>query len=159
MHIFFVQRFFSLLVLLVFNELTAMLTTSNKWVQKIKGQYLNGSTFQTIWYMNGSIFSKARYMIGVGFEILPGSNTRTTITPTLPPPPSPGACPYTLYNQSDIQPSKHDLLHRLILIRRLGLCQCTRYNPSVIQLNSPLIRIRRLDLCLCTLYIIYASSM
>ena len=37
---------------------------------KIKGQYMNRSTFRTIKYMNGSIFSKARYMNWVGFEIL-----------------------------------------------------------------------------------------
>ena len=29
---------------------------------KIKGQYMNRSTFRTIKYMNGSIFSRARYM-------------------------------------------------------------------------------------------------
>ena len=37
---------------------------------KVKGQYVNGSTFWTMKYMNGSIFSKARYMNGVDFEIL-----------------------------------------------------------------------------------------
>ena len=46
------------------------LTTSNKWVQIIKGQYMNRSTFWMIKYMNGSVFSKARYTNGVGFEIL-----------------------------------------------------------------------------------------
>ena len=55
----------------IFNELTDIcLTTSNKWVQKIKEQYMNRSTFWMIKYMNGSGFSKARYMNGVGFEIL-----------------------------------------------------------------------------------------
>ena len=44
--------------------------TSKKWVQKVKGQYMNRSTFWMIKYMNGSVFSKARYMNGVGFEIL-----------------------------------------------------------------------------------------
>ena len=38
--------------------------------KKIKGQYMNRSTFWMIKYMNGSVFSKARYMNGVGFEIL-----------------------------------------------------------------------------------------
>ena len=61
--------------------------TSKKWVQKVKGQYMNMSTFWMIKYMNGSVFSKARYMNGVGFEIL----ARTPI-PKLPvtprPPPS-----------------------------------------------------------------------
>ena len=42
--------------------------TSKKWVQKIKGQYMNRSTFWMIKYMN--VFSKARYMNRVGFEIL-----------------------------------------------------------------------------------------
>ena len=63
------------------------ITTSNKWVQKIKGQYMNRSTFWMIKYMNGSVFSKARYMNGVGFEIL----ARPTV-PKLPlsyPPPPP----------------------------------------------------------------------
>ena len=47
---------------------------------KIKGQYMNRSTFRMIKYMNGSVFSKARYMNGVGFEIL----ARTPV-PQLPP--------------------------------------------------------------------------
>ena len=37
---------------------------------KIKGQYMNRSTFWTIKYMKGAIFSKGRYMKGVGFELL-----------------------------------------------------------------------------------------
>ena len=52
---------------------------------KIKGQYVNRSTFWMIKYINGSAFSKARYMNGVGFEILartPGPNY-----PCYPPPP------------------------------------------------------------------------
>ena len=68
MRIFFIRGFSRLLVLLVFNELTAI------FVQlpaiKIKGQYMNWSKFRTIKYMNGSVFSKAMYMNGVGFEIL-----------------------------------------------------------------------------------------
>ena len=47
---------------------------------KVKGQYMNGSTFWTIKYMNGSDFLKARYMNGVRFEIL----ARTSV-PHLPP--------------------------------------------------------------------------
>ena len=50
------RDFSRLLVLLVFNELIAIFVYSNKWVKKIKGQYMNGSTFQTISYMNGSVF-------------------------------------------------------------------------------------------------------
>ena len=46
---------------------------------KIKGQYMNRSTFWIIKYMNGSVFSKVRYMNRVGFEIL----TRTPV-PKLP---------------------------------------------------------------------------
>ena len=63
------------------------LTTSKNEYKKIKGQYMNRSTFWMIKYMNGSVFSKARYMNGVGFEIL----ARTPV-PKLPlsyPPPSP----------------------------------------------------------------------
>ena len=63
-------------------------TTSKKWVQKFKGQYMNRSTFWIIKYMNGSIFSKTRYMNGVGFEIL-ARTPRTKITPKLPPGPNP----------------------------------------------------------------------
>ena len=47
--------------------------------KKIKGQFMNRSTFWMIKYMNGSVFSKARYMNGLGFEIL----TRTPV-PKLP---------------------------------------------------------------------------
>ena len=50
MHIFFTQRFFMLLVLLVYNELTALfvkLPAINGY-KKINGQYMNGSTFQKI---------------------------------------------------------------------------------------------------------------
>ena len=50
---------------------------------KVKGGYMNWSTFWTIKYMNGSVFSKARYMDGVGFEIL----ARTPV-PNLPPLPT-----------------------------------------------------------------------
>ena len=88
---FLLRDFSRLLVLLVFNEFCDIcLTTSNKWVQKIKGQYMNRSTFRVVKYMNGSVFSKARYMNGVDFEIL----ARTPI-PQLPssypcpPPPHP----------------------------------------------------------------------
>ena len=73
------------------------LTTSNKWVQKkkkkkIKGLYMNRSTFWMIeyMYMNGSVFSKAKYMNGVGFEILartPVPQFPQSYTP--PPPPHP----------------------------------------------------------------------
>ena len=61
------------------------LTISNKWVQKIKGQYMNRSLFQMIKYMNGSVFSKGQvYEWGRFWNT--GSHTRTTITPKLPPP-------------------------------------------------------------------------
>ena len=44
---------------------------------KIKEQYMNRSTFQTIKTENGSVFSNARYMNGGGFQIL----AHTQITP------------------------------------------------------------------------------
>ena len=89
MHIFFVQRFFEAAYLLGITWINydICVINSKTWVQKIKGQYMNRSTFWGIKYMNGSVFSKARYMNGVGFEIL----ARTPI-PKLPlsyPPPPP----------------------------------------------------------------------
>ena len=103
MHIFFVQRFFEAAYPLgiTWIDYDICVITSKKWVQKIKGQYMNRSTFWMIKYMNGSVFSKARYMNGVGFEIL----ARTPV-PKLPlsypppppphpppvPPPTPSSC-------------------------------------------------------------------
>ena len=87
---FSLRDFSRLLILLVLHALTDIcVMTSKKWVQKIKGQYMNRSIFWMIKYMNGSVFSKARYMYGVGFEIL----ARTPV-PKLPlsyPPPPPTA--------------------------------------------------------------------
>ena len=72
MHIFFAQRFFGAAYPLgiTWIDCDICVTTSKKWVQKIKEQYMNRSAFWMIKYMNGSVFSKARYMNGVGFEIL-----------------------------------------------------------------------------------------
>ena len=88
-HIFFAQRFFEAAYPLgiTWIDCDICVITSKKWVQKVKGQYMNRSTFWMIKYMNGSGFSKARYMNGVGFEIL----ARTPV-PKLPlsnPPPPP----------------------------------------------------------------------
>ena len=59
------------------------------WVQKIKGQYMNRSTFWMIKYMNGSVFSNARYMNGVGFEILAHTPVpKLPLSYPAPPPPS-----------------------------------------------------------------------
>ena len=69
MHISFAQRFFKAACSLGI-DCDICLTTSNKWAQKSKGQYMIRSTFLMIKYMNGSVFSKAGYMNGVGFEIL-----------------------------------------------------------------------------------------
>ena len=81
MHIFFAQRFFEAAYPLGITWINCdiCVITSKRWVQKVKGQYKNRSTFWMIKYMNGSVFSKARYMNGVGFEIL----ARTPI-PKLP---------------------------------------------------------------------------
>ena len=96
-HFFFAQRFFKAAYLLVlWIDCDICVITSKKWVQKIKGQYMNRSTFWMIKYMNGSVFSKARYMNGVGFEILartpvpklPLSYPPPPPPPTPPPPPS-----------------------------------------------------------------------
>ena len=57
--VYFSLRDFSrLLILLVLYELTniCVITSEKKWVQKIKGQYMNRSTFWMIKYMNRSIF-------------------------------------------------------------------------------------------------------
>ena len=75
------------------NWLWYLSNNQQKWVQKkIKGQFMNRSTFWMIKYINGSVFSKARYMNGVGFEILAG-----TPVPKLPlsyrPPPLPHPTP------------------------------------------------------------------
>ena len=72
MHIFFAQRFFEAVYPLgiTWIDCDICVITNKKWVQKIKEQYMNRSTFWMIKYMNGSVFSKARYMNGVGFEIL-----------------------------------------------------------------------------------------
>ena len=69
-HIIFAQRCFEAACSLGVQWTDWDITSSNKWVQKIKGQYMNRSTFWMIKYMNGSVFSKARYINGVGFEIL-----------------------------------------------------------------------------------------
>ena len=72
MHIFFAPRFFEAAYPLGITWIGCdiCVITSKKWVQIVKGQYMNRSTFWMIKYMNGSVFSKARYMNGVGFEIL-----------------------------------------------------------------------------------------
>ena len=55
---------------------------------KIKGQYMNRSTFWTIKYMKGAIFSKDRYMNGVGFELL-AHTLVPHLSPSYPLPPNP----------------------------------------------------------------------
>ena len=77
MHKFFTQKFFEAACSfgIQWIDCDIYLTTNNKWAQKkkkkkIKGQYMNRSTFWMIKYMNGSFFPKVRYMNGVGFEIL-----------------------------------------------------------------------------------------
>ena len=102
LHIFFAQRFFNATCSLGIQwiDCDVCQKTSNKWVQKIKGQYMNRSTFWMIEYMNGPVFSKARYMNGVDFEIL----ARTTVPQlppsypaTLPPPSIPQPCFITVF--------------------------------------------------------------
>ena len=91
MHIFFAQRFFEAAYPLgiTWIDCDICVITSKKWVQKVKGQYMNRSAFWMIKYTNGSVVSKARYMNGVGFEIL----ARTPVSklplsyPSPPPPP------------------------------------------------------------------------
>ena len=59
-------------------------STSNKWEYKIKGQYMNMSTFLTIKYMKGSIFFKGQVYEWDRFRNS-GSHTCTTITHKLRP--------------------------------------------------------------------------
>ena len=90
MHIFFAQRFFEAAYPLGITWIDCdICVITSKWVQKkIKGQYMNRSTFWMIKYMNRSVFSKARYMNGVGFEIL--ARTPVPKLPlSFPPPPPP----------------------------------------------------------------------
>ena len=91
LHIFFARRFFEAACALGIQwiDCDICLTTSNKWVQKIKGQYMNRSTFWMIKYMNRSVFSKATYMNGVDFEILARTPVPQLPSSYLPPPPPP----------------------------------------------------------------------
>ena len=101
MHIYFAQRFFEAAYPLgiTWTDCDICVITSKKWIQKIKDQYMNRSTFWMNKYMNGSVFSKARYMNGWGRFWNTGSHTRTKIIPKLPPPPPlpSEACPYFHY--------------------------------------------------------------
>ena len=91
MHIFFAQRFFEAAYPLgiTWIDYHICVITSKKRVQKIKGQYMNRSTFWMIKYMNGSDFSKARYMNRVGFEILARTPVPKLPLSYHPPPPPP----------------------------------------------------------------------
>ena len=97
MRIYFAQGFFETACSLgiQWTDCDICITTSNKWVQKIKEQYVNRSKFRTIKYMIGSAF----FFKGQVYELGRFRNTvlhiRTTITPQvtpsppLPPPPPP----------------------------------------------------------------------
>ena len=90
MHIFFAWRFFEAAYPLdiTWIDCDICAITSKKWVQKIKGQYMNRSTFWMIKYMNGSVFFEGQvYEWGRFWNT--GSHTRTKITPKLSPPPHP----------------------------------------------------------------------
>ena len=95
MHIFFAQRFFEAAYPLCITciDYHIYVITSKTWVQKIKGQYMNRSTFWMIKYMNGSVFSKARYMNRVGFEILARTPVPKLPLCYLPPTPRPAPPP------------------------------------------------------------------
>ena len=73
------------------NWLWYLCNNQQKWIQKkIKGQFMNRSTFWMIKYMNGSVFSKAKYMNGVGFEILARTPVpKLPLSYRPPPPPTP----------------------------------------------------------------------
>ena len=92
MHIFFAQRFFEAAYPLgiTWIDCDICVITSKKWVQKIKGQYMNRSTFwmtkvyEWVRFFKGQVYERGRFWNT-------GSHTRTKITPKLrtPPPPSP----------------------------------------------------------------------
>ena len=92
MHIFFAQRFFEAAYPLCITWIVCdiCVTTSKKWVQKIKGQYMNRSTF----------YDRVRFFKGQvsewGKVWNTGSHTRTKITLKLPPPPPPPTRPTEL---------------------------------------------------------------
>ena len=86
--LFWHQRFFYCSLGIQWTDCYICLTICSKWVQKVKGQYMNRSTFLMIKYMNGSVFSKARYMNWAGFEIL----ARTPVPQLSPSYPHPRAC-------------------------------------------------------------------
>ena len=129
MHIFFAQRFFEAAYSLCITwiDCDICLTTSKKWVQKIKGQYMNRSTFWMIKYMNGSVFSKARYMNGVSFEIL----ARTPV-PKLPlsyPPPPPRDANSIDPDETARNEPSHQKLHFLtfcflMFLTDIPICNC-----------------------------------
>ena len=101
LHIFFAQRFFEAAYPLgiIWIDCDICVTASTKWVQKIKGQYMNRSTFWMIKYMNGwpgSVFLKARNMNGVGFEILARTPVPKLLLGYFPPPPPPPSHTHTL---------------------------------------------------------------
>ena len=109
---FFAQRFFKAAypLRIIWIDCDICVITSKKWVQKIKGQYMNRSTFWMIKYMNGSVFfSKAMYMNGVGFEI----QARTPV-PKLP----------LSYNPQPPSPTRfcHEVAKFLMIIKGMNKC-------------------------------------
>ena len=82
-HIFRLRDFSRLLVgIQRINYCDICLTTSYKWVPKIKGQYMNRSAYWMIKYMNGSVFFKGQvYEWGRFWNT--GSHIRTIIVPKL----------------------------------------------------------------------------
>ena len=105
MRIFFAQRIFETAYPpgITWINCNICVIPSKKWVQKIKGQYMNRSTFWMIKYnvyewvrlFEGQVYEWGRSSIGcwqpillVGFEIrTPVSKLRLSYTPHPPPPP------------------------------------------------------------------------
>ena len=108
------------------NWLWYLCNNQQKWVQKVKGQYMNRSTFWMIKYMNGSIFSKARYMNGVGFEIR--ARTPVPKLPQLPFPPTPPT-PRGHYREKK----------RLIRLYSKSVFQCTCPAFQQVHMSSSLV--------------------
>ena len=89
MHIFFAQRFCEAAYPLgIIWRLRYLCNNQQIMGTKIKGQYMNRSTFWMIKYMNGSVFFKGQvYEWGRFWNT--GSHTRTKTTPKLPYHPTP----------------------------------------------------------------------
>ena len=129
MHIFFAQRFFEAAYPLGITWIDCDIcpTTSKKWVQKNKGQYMNRSTFgwSSIWmgpFFKGQVYERGRFWNT-------GSHVRTKITPKLP-------RPTTHPSVIDVLPFKENLPAFLLChVCQLFYVHCIDMSMCVTQSN------------------------